>query len=341
MNDDEFTLTRNNKQYVDIENFKEYEFRTCIAYELAIRNKEVIEFITNGFTEYIEMDINEEMKEPTLQELGAMKYSGKYFKKLRDTYFMPQALYLKYHFFSDVWEEIETLINQHEAYYKRLKEIVQDMQMENRCLTEEEEKFCKNKKDIKMLVSLIFDNKEFNSKNFMYGDGKVCNTINRRTSLFSEALYHVEDGREEKITAQLIEPNFSRPKLISFKKTVERDIRVNLELPTKEIISFIEELKKEFKNNRETFLNIEQLFNSSTKEKGNITYGKKRVADMLFIYDYITHEIICVPNDNPKAILLAHKEKLESVLNKKIDGIIKDYYLIEKIINNCEYKKII
>jgi len=330
--EDDFPLTRTDKQYTDIENFKKYEFRTCIAYELAIRNKEVIELVIDGFNEYIEIDINQEMESP--EDWFKMPYAGKYFKELRDSFFMPQALYLKYHFFSDVWKRIEELINQKEAYYKKLKEI-------NEYPIKERIKILENKKDIRMLPQLIFNNEEYSSKNFMYGDGKVFNTIDRRTSIFSETLYHVEDGEEEKITAQLIQPNFSRPNLISFWKTIERDIRINLELPTEEIISFIKEVKKEFKSNRETFLNIEQLFNLNNKGNINITYGAKRIADMLFIYDYITHKINLTPNDNPKAILTAHKIELELMLDKKIDGIIKDYYLIEKIINNCEYKKLI
>ncbi|MCL4431947.1 MAG: hypothetical protein M1300_06470 [Epsilonproteobacteria bacterium] len=38
-------LTRDLKQYLDVETFEEYEFTSCIAYEMAIRNDEVVNII--------------------------------------------------------------------------------------------------------------------------------------------------------------------------------------------------------------------------------------------------------------------------------------------------------
>lgn len=52
-------LTRGLKQYRDVETFEEYEFTSCLAYEMAIRNNVVIELIKNSsghdilFTEYL------------------------------------------------------------------------------------------------------------------------------------------------------------------------------------------------------------------------------------------------------------------------------------------------
>lgn len=52
-------LTRDLKQYRDVETFEEYELTSCIAYEMAIRNDEAIELIKNSgddellFTKYL------------------------------------------------------------------------------------------------------------------------------------------------------------------------------------------------------------------------------------------------------------------------------------------------
>lgn len=35
---------RSDPQYIEIENFKDYELTNCIAYEMAIRNPEFIKF---------------------------------------------------------------------------------------------------------------------------------------------------------------------------------------------------------------------------------------------------------------------------------------------------------
>ena len=44
------TLKRNDKQYLDVESFEEYEFTKCIAYEMAIRNDRVVEIVKNELT---------------------------------------------------------------------------------------------------------------------------------------------------------------------------------------------------------------------------------------------------------------------------------------------------
>jgi len=79
-------INRNDKQYIDVENFVDYEFTSCIAYEMAIRNDRVIELLKNQL-KYIERN-NNLMDSDILDELLEKFYINEF--------------YLSYHFFSDI-----------------------------------------------------------------------------------------------------------------------------------------------------------------------------------------------------------------------------------------------
>jgi hypothetical protein len=40
-------ISRHEKQYIDIEDFKDYELTNCISFEMAIRNKEALRLATD------------------------------------------------------------------------------------------------------------------------------------------------------------------------------------------------------------------------------------------------------------------------------------------------------
>jgi len=73
-------LSRNLKQYRDVENFEDFELTNCIAYEFAIRVDEVIESIKNNFNE-----------------------DNDYIFR---TYGIGGEYWINYHFFTDVFEYI-------------------------------------------------------------------------------------------------------------------------------------------------------------------------------------------------------------------------------------------
>lgn len=335
-----FPRLRNHRQYTDIENLKKYEARTCIAYELAIRNPKVIELVENAFRQYIDNDMPKKLAVPTIDELCKLTHSGEYFKELRDNYFMPQDLYLNYHFFCDLWEEKETLINQDRNYHETLDEIVEDMKKNNREATEEEWTFFKSGIDIKMLPFLIFDNKEFYLKEMMYRDSTVFKILERKTANYHERFYHLENEEEEKITSQVITPVFARPQLKSFHKIIERDIRVNLALPKKELLSFLKVVKNDF-DNKKNFVSVEELFQETFKEDNTFTYSQKRLANMFFIYDYVTFKLKYSGHDDPLQIIRDEASFLIKNIGSKHDTIRKDYNKIDELIKNCKYKSLI
>lgn len=301
-------IKRDDLQYLEVEKFKEYELTHCIAYEMAIRNEKVINLIIKGFTEYLDKDLNEPLNAPTLEELGKTSHSEKYFKELRDTYFMPQGLYLKYHFFSDIWKRIEALIKQNARDSKELERLSNKIQNED--ITKEEWDWFTNRKDIRMLGSLIFEKK---IAYFKYDD-KIQNenyhTLEHHTPTYYERLYYINGEKEEKITAQIIEPNYSRPKLTSFHKVTERDIRINLSMPKNELIDFICKVKEDYDKSPKlnTIKSISELLGEEKLPFKDLVYNKKEVplldrktkkeikatsftsnsskmADILYIYD--------------------------------------------------------
>ena len=212
--------------------------------------------------------------------------------------------------------------------------------------------------------------------------------MEKQTDLYSERLYHKEDDKSEEVTRQSIEPSYARPTITNFFKSKERDIRLNLELPKKELGDFIERLKDESTDGKVSFLSVDELFNAGTDEKNKPSYTGKRLADMLFIYDYVTHKLDYAKNNNnelkkkcdeeiciiengnyttwsdklvqienvkeffrgsyseevtPKNIISNkdNNEFLMKVIKKNTRTIEDDYYIINQLIENCEYKKLL
>jgi len=79
-------INRNDKQYIDVENFVDYEFTSCIAYEMAIRNNRVIELLKNQL-EHMKRNNNS----------GNSDIESELLEK-----FYINEFYLSYHFFSDI-----------------------------------------------------------------------------------------------------------------------------------------------------------------------------------------------------------------------------------------------
>ena len=76
-------IKRSDKQYTDIEKFEEYEFSSCIAYEMAIRHPRVIELIRYDLTK------KNKPKDYCMDETHLV-------------FGLPDIYYLDYHFFNDI-----------------------------------------------------------------------------------------------------------------------------------------------------------------------------------------------------------------------------------------------
>lgn len=116
-------LKRSDRQYTEVEEFEEYEFTSCIAYEMAIRNPRVIELT-------IELLINQHKK---FDDDDISKELEKYEDELFLEYGIVDEFWHKYHFFEeankifdDNYKEIITttdnksssVIQEHEGYHR-------------------------------------------------------------------------------------------------------------------------------------------------------------------------------------------------------------------------------
>jgi len=231
MDSDIFSRSRNHPQYTDIENFKKYEFRNCIAYELAIRSPKVIDLIKEC-SKY----------PPFSKEHNEIRgyLSEEYRIETHD-------IYLDYHFFNDINKDSFTLLDNKSAE-GFIEDIPQKPNEERTYYT----------KSTELYVSSTSHSKKI-----------------------------TEDGFIESANI-LITPVYARPYLFrSF--DVAPNIRLDLSLPIQELIDFITRLKNEHTHNDKVFKSISELFNDLSINKQKLTYKNKKIADMLFTYDYVTH----------------------------------------------------
>lgn len=306
MNDSNFPALRTNSQYTDIENFKDYEFTHNIKYELAIRNADIQELVKSFVHIWVQQEVPRDILIHTTSDL---KYSKETAYKLGDHFIDVASLYLEYHFFKD---EVE-LISSHQATHKD--------------------------DTLSTPNSILFDTK--NSEN-IFTRGKETRTMyhTQKTNLFEKVLVYKEtqSTKKREISRHEITPRYSRPTLQPFYNTNTLKVNLDLSLPVKELSDFIVKLKCEKDKGRISHLTISSLLNINHIENQSIKHKKKRLADMFFIYDYITFKLNHEPSRTAKSILKTEKKFLERIIGKQIDTIEKDYYIIEDTIKNCEYK---
>jgi len=239
-------LNRGDKQYKDIENFKKYELTHCIAYEMAIRNDDIIGLIKDFLHEYSLLDT------PTAKEAISFIDNYKHRTLFIDFFINPYALYLKYHFFKDTAKLIKNIPN-----------------FKNSDLS-------------------IFFNPKYNYK--YKNDTTIYSLEDLEKYYFSEKitndLFHYDLSTSLNETLEnRITPNYSRPLSVLKYRSREKDLNLNLALPTSELVDFIERLKrnKDFKSLSKSiydFFNIEDEINTTLPP--NI---QNRFADLFFTYD--------------------------------------------------------
>ena len=219
---------RSDSIYKEIEQFEDYEFTNCIAYEMMIRNKEVINLIYKY--------------DDTLQEAR---------QKRNDVVHILENEYL-FPFNEDSFEADG-------EYY-----------------------------DLKFIDGLNLDIYPFIKKlknNYAFMNVKHSYVI--RSSKTSSFIF---DGRKKSFSGKNtiketnIKPCYSRPQLNAGKYSNKVSIEIDLNLPKKEILKFIEIFLEEKKYLHTPLELLGEVFEKSDNKKIN----KKLIADKFFIYDYVT-----------------------------------------------------
>ena len=185
-------LNRSDKQYTDIEKFKKYELTYCIAYEMAIRNDEVINSVKSFVNNYIDYD---RFLKEAIYDSDLFKKCDDDSQKLMNFFLNPFNLYLDYHFFDDINQKIKI---------EEQKELDKILLNPISTITYKKPSNYYNKRDI-------------SENNNSFSEYK-------KTSLYTSFIFHKENKEEENRTVQHndIIPNYSRPLSPSFKEIKER-----------------------------------------------------------------------------------------------------------------------
>ena len=248
-------LKRNNSQYLAVEKFKDYELTYCIAYEMAIRNDEVIKSIYNFYNNYVNYDIYD------CYVLSTDDFKKCYSdaQKLMEFFINPINLYLDYHIYNNINEHV-----------KKVKE--EDIKENSDFFT-------------RGLRRILYKPIEDYYHEEIKPSEKIV--IYKNTSLYTEFISHLKnDDNTITIHHNSITPNYSRPLTLDFKDTKERNIILNLNLPTNELVDFIERFKRKYDNNPTIVKSVSELLNKEFKETvTKLPSIQNRYADMFFIYD--------------------------------------------------------
>ena len=365
---EEYLLNRSHRQYTEIDEFKNYELINCVAYEMAVRNSDILvltllcnvlstniflskklkKFIYNNKNRFDFLNNKKNIFEYEYE------YEMKIQKKLEEDYF----------FYTESHDQWIFCYNFSPVYNKNTKY------------------FSQNTNDFEYSAHWSYDKYLFNRR--VYNGFVVESSLGYIPPLKAEKIDKLDvesiDYKFHKVNLT-IEPCFSRPRLQSLNKSsriVSLDM-INLSLPEKELCEYIKHLKTEFTKNHSIIKTPYDIINNKyyIKEDAN-NFTAIDWADSLFIYDYfklssfslnetaryiqeIFNEYHGVKIDKlnseikkgePKTKLIPYnfyitnKEKFRNKNRRMKDyystSTIKSRYkLMQQLIENCGYKGLI
>lgn len=300
-------IKRDEFQYLDIEQFNTYELTNCIAFEMAIRNKEVFDCITTAYNKYNTIKKNLNIKyhyilEESIfyknislenifileKEYYEIKILINLLTKIEENYFIHHAheyenILKKYNFVSNVLPK-KIIYNQNSKkniFYSNLEDnFFKHFKNTYKILGNHQEflfnKFYRKDKQI----SYINENKAFKIKKIKTFNPK----LSHRTPLnigFAQSLKKSNYERNEILKSENeIEPNFARPLLKpNYKKNKYVNLNnINLALPEEELIAYIKLIKNSFENNDNLIKTPYELFENKlfkTEKEISTKNGKK------------------------------------------------------------------
>jgi len=350
----DFIKERTDTQYTDIENFKNYEFTECIVFELAVRAAKdtLIELI--------------ELKTQEGSHLERRKRISELEKKLKEEYWLePSYFYQNTNIIA---------IPKKDTLIKKIKKNLLATKNYSRSLDRKEElkfdDFNPTEEEVKKGIRRLIP--QFNSLSYAYhyfflleafpeeykleltikgdeneftGASKNGNTSHGGGETYTLKAYTDTIKKSERT----LKKKKSRPSLIVPKEhSNELLVKINPNLPPEENMAFLEDALKniyarksslsmneliKLMPNKEEDISIETINHEGNKHK------KKKLADMFFIYDYVTYFLEDAISHN-KTI---DKELLDPQLDKYDEARFREDLSIytdpKNIINSDEYGK--
>jgi len=269
---------RDDPQYIEIENFEEYELTNCIAYEMVIRNDEFIETKSKLYQMRKEHDdLAFLCLENDQKEFNKIYKNNRFYisrEEENNTYMRAFYLYLK----SDERYKAE--------YCKKWKKIADSLSAK---MPKTEENFGL------ILINQIDENykikrtKHFNGTIGSYVYGIEKETGNRKM-LYDDHRHRIngikseDDIRDSESFSHL---NMARP-LLKFPNIKNTHIKLNLALPPKELSAYILEIKRLYDLDQTIIATANEIFGNKNiidnDTKDILVNGYAR-ADMFYIYD--------------------------------------------------------
>jgi len=328
---------RNDKIYLEIENFKDYELTQCIAYEMAVRNEELIDKVVNLMNEYKQYF--------TTDGFSKKKQSEFTFKAnfIANKYFINREIFMniknKYENRNSIFE---TIMNSKTIQSKAESEkCVVELKSTVKDLMSIYEEICNDRFNLefKEYEDIELDN------NTMYSFKKVVDSVNFKNNFYKHK------KKIDKTTTII----FSRPKLSISEdyNKAEVDIKVNLSLPLKEIEAYIKKIKSTYDKNHNVLKAPIELLGEDLQQADSLVCDSKnkcfdsrivlskqqKIADMFYIYDGLKNGMTQrkIQNEvyNYYADLGIETQTLDSKTLKRYKMIAIDY------IDNMRYKELV
>lgn len=282
----EYLLDRDDKQYIEVEEFEKYELINCVTYEMAVRNSDILTLtlIWNVISEHIPLSQKlTKFIEKKIDNFDFLNNSDNIFKdtnlkntiqdKLEHTYFFNVQLdnnWIYRYNFSPVFD----------SEYKCSLQVNTTTHSKSYSLS-------KCHSNIKTHDGFSIEVKFINIDYVKLNEGEDINyeTYNLDRDRFKELNDVIESVKNERI----INPSFSRPiikgALNSSKLT--RLENINLALPAEELTSYILHIKKKFDFDNSIVPSLKEIMKDKHYELEDINnFSQRDWADCFFIYDY-------------------------------------------------------
>lgn len=337
---------RTNSKYKRIENFKPYELTHCIIFEMAGRNKEVRKLIQDIVSIKLVQDNTRKIITPSIDSLFNTQNNETEIK-------IPESTLKKYYEYESLYEKlIELLKNKYYIHYNQNK--INIPEIEN-----------------------PFKEKDFEGMSFEeihedFSDA-LCSPMMKHISGAIGKFLHGEEYPLYKsdhniyegfVTARGINPRCKTFDISNINTHFQRKIYdinqinvvLNMSLPEDELVEYIKHIKKTLSDEKSKGLKSpNKLLGREVKDAEKTpNYPKKpttkKLADMFFVYDYVTTKLEKLKSDSqlmideynegkeaikkdPESNTQDKKTQLEELLQEyegnktsiKVENIFKDF----------------
>lgn len=304
---------RDDPQYIEIENFEEYELTNCIAYEMVIRNDE----FTKG-----------------KKELSALYNKFHNFSSLCYQNYQKE--------FNKIYKNNKFYTSREEEHNAYMEEFNKYMDSEFKDETE----YCKEWKRLekiweKLLMQfeynfglIFFTESDFknNKKRHQLNHGLLESYVHATNKKTGESFYLDKSSNVNEVVygvkkiTEIKGESFSnivmaRPRL-KFPNMKQTFIELNMALSLKEKRAYLNKIQKIFDEQPEIIKTAFDIFEDElniSSNKKNILSNTEKIADMFFLYDYLKEDNTKGRKDDASSEISRYYQDIKKKENKFTD----------------------